>query len=106
MVGSCRKLRQLALELASVLQVGFDGGPDLELVVAQSPNRDAALAGLERWLHSHARVATFLQLEDILVDSMRGKSTNWTRIRVNLQHVPETERPKQEKPDPDDDPRH
>lgn len=74
------------------------------LVVAQSPNRDAALAGLERWLHSHARAATFLQLEDILVDSMRGKATNWTRIRVNLQHVPETERPKQEKPDPDDAP--
>jgi DNA ligase D-like protein (predicted polymerase) len=76
----------------------------LLLVVSQSPDRDAALAGLERWLHAHPRAATFLQIEDILVDSMRGRSTNWTRIRVNLQHVPEGERPKQAKPDPDDDP--
>jgi DNA ligase D-like protein (predicted polymerase) len=74
------------------------------LVIAQSPDRNAALAGLERWLHSHARAATFLQLEDILVDSMRGRSTNWTRVRVNVQNVPEIERPKQGKPDPDDDP--
>jgi len=74
------------------------------LVIAQSPDREAALAGLERWLHSHARAATFLQLEDILVDSMRGRSTNWTRVRVNLHNVPETERPKQGRPDPDDDP--
>ncbi|HYP99897.1 MAG TPA: non-homologous end-joining DNA ligase [Polyangiaceae bacterium] len=74
------------------------------LIIAQSPDRDAALAGLERWLHSNERAAAFLQLEDILVDSMRGRSTNWTRIRVNLQHVPEEERPKQGKPDPDDDP--
>ncbi|HYQ46716.1 MAG TPA: non-homologous end-joining DNA ligase [Polyangiaceae bacterium] len=74
------------------------------LVIAQSPDREAALAGLERWLHSHARAATFLQIEDILVDSMRGRSTNWTRVRVNLHNVPETERPKQGRPDPDDDP--
>ena len=74
------------------------------LVIAKSPDRDAALAGLERWLHAHAEVAACLQLEDILVDSMRGRSTNWTRIRVNLQNVPEAERPKRAKPDPDDDP--
>jgi len=74
------------------------------LVVAKSPDRDAALAGLERWLHGHAQVAASLQLEDILVDSMRGRSTNWTRVRVNLRNVPEAERPKQGKPDPDDDP--
>ena len=72
------------------------------LVIAQSPDRDAALAGLERWLHAHAAVAAHLQVEDILVDSMRGRSTNWTRVRVNLKNVPEAERPKQEKPDPDD----
>lgn len=75
------------------------------LVVAQSPDRDAALAGLERWLHAHARAAAFLQLEDILVDSMRGRSTNWTRVRVNLRNVPEAERPRPGKPDPDDAPR-
>jgi bifunctional non-homologous end joining protein LigD len=38
------------------------------------------------------------------VDSMRGRSSTWTRIRVNLRHVPESERPLQETPDPDDDP--
>ena len=74
------------------------------LVIAKSPDRDAALAGLERWLHKHAQAAASLQLEDILVDSMRGRSTNWTRVRVNLRNVPEADRPKQEKPDPDDDP--
>jgi len=74
------------------------------LVIAKSPDRDAALAGLERWLHAHAQVAAFLQLEDILVDSMRGRSTNWTRVRVNLRNVPPADRPKQNKPDPDDDP--
>ena len=72
------------------------------LVVAQSPDRDAALAGLERWLHAHPGVAACLQVEDILVDSMRGRSTNWTRVRVNLKNVPEAQRPKQAKPDPDD----
>jgi bifunctional non-homologous end joining protein LigD len=74
------------------------------LVIAKSPDRDAALAGLERWLHAHAQAARALQLEDILIDSMRGRSTTWTRVRVNLRHVPEGQRPKQAKPDPDDDP--
>jgi hypothetical protein len=73
-------------------------------VIAKSPDRDAALAGLERWLHAHAQVAASLQLEDILVDSMRGRSTNWTRVRLNLRNVPDAVRPKQGKPDPDDDP--
>ena len=74
------------------------------LVIAKSPDRDAALAGLEHWLHAHAEVAACLQLEDILVDSMRGRSTNWTRVRVNLRNVPDADRPKQDKPDPDDEP--
>jgi len=74
------------------------------LVIAKSRDRDAALAGLERWLHAHVDVAESLQLEDILVDSMRGRSRNWTRVRVNLRNVPEAQRPKQVTPDPDDDP--
>jgi hypothetical protein len=45
-----------------------------------------------------------LQPQDILVDSMRGRSSTWTRIRVNLEHVPVEIRPAQEAPDPDDDP--
>jgi hypothetical protein len=74
------------------------------LVVANSPNRDAALAGLERWKKRHAEVASLLAVDDVLVDSMRGRSSTWTRIRVNLRHVPVGLRPPQEAPDPDDDP--
>jgi bifunctional non-homologous end joining protein LigD len=74
------------------------------LVVANSPNKDAALAGLERWKSKHAEAASLLAVDDVLVDSMRGSSSTWTRIRVNLRHVPEELRPAQETPDPDDDP--
>jgi bifunctional non-homologous end joining protein LigD len=74
------------------------------VVVANSPNRDAALAGLEKWKRKHPQVAEFLAVDDVLVDSMRGRSSTWTRIRVNLRHVPATLQPSQETPDPDDDP--
>ena len=74
------------------------------LVVANSPSKDAALAGLERWKSKHAEAAKFLEVDDVLVDSMRGRSSTWTRIRVNLRHVPEGLRPPQEIPDPDYDP--
>jgi bifunctional non-homologous end joining protein LigD len=74
------------------------------VVVANSPGRDAALAGLERWKSKHASIVQFLAEDDVLVDSMRGRSSTWTRIRVNLRHVPESLWPVQETPDPDDDP--
>ena len=74
------------------------------LVVANSPDKEAALAGLERWKSKHAEVAELLAVDDVLVDSMRGRSSTWTRIRVNLRHVPEELRPPQETPDPDEDP--
>jgi bifunctional non-homologous end joining protein LigD len=74
------------------------------IVVANSPDKDAALAGLERWKSRYAAVAGLLAVDDVLVDSMRGTSSTWTRIRVNLRHVPEEQRPPQETPDPDDDP--
>src|SRR5688500_8859737 len=74
------------------------------LVVANSPSREAALAGLERWNRKHPEVAALLALDDVLIDSMRGRSSTWTRIRVNLRQVPEEMRPAQETPDPDDDP--
>jgi DNA ligase D-like protein (predicted polymerase) len=74
------------------------------LVVARSPSREAALAGLERWKARHPEAAARLAPDDVLVDSMRGRSANWTRVRVNLRHVPEAMRPPQEPPDPDDDP--
>src|SRR5262245_14321984 len=74
------------------------------LTIAPSPSKDAALAGLERWKTRHADVAALLAVDDVLVDSMRGRSSTWTRVRVNLRHVPEAQRPAQETPDPDDDP--
>ena len=74
------------------------------ITVANSPSEEAALAGLERWKAKYPDAAALLALEDILVDRMRGRSSTWTRIRVNLRHVPEGSRPPQETPDPDDDP--
>ena len=74
------------------------------LVVASSPRKEDALAGLERWKAKHAEAAAMLAIDDVLVDSMRGRSSTWTRIRVNLRHVPEEQRPPQETPDPDEDP--
>jgi DNA ligase D-like protein (predicted polymerase) len=74
------------------------------LVIANSPNKKAALEGLERWKAKYPKVAKRLAVDDVLVDSMRGRSSTWTRIRVNLRNVPEKIRPPQETPDPDDDP--
>ncbi len=74
------------------------------IVVANSPDKKAALAGLERWKTKHSKVAPLLAVHDVLVDSMRGRSSTWTRIRVNLRNVPEALRPAQDAPDPDDDP--
>ena len=74
------------------------------LTIANSPDKEAAVAGLERWKSKHSKIAEFVAIEDVLVDSMRGKNSTWTRIRVNLRHVPEELRPAQETPDPDDDP--
>lgn len=74
------------------------------IVVANSPDKAAALSGLERWKSKHAEAAALLATEDVLVDSMRGRSSTWTRIRINLRNVPEAMRPQQGTPDPDDDP--
>ncbi len=74
------------------------------LVIANSSSKEAALAGLERWKGAHSDAAEFIAVEDVLVDSMRGRNSTWTRIRVNLRNVPEELRPLQETPDPDDDP--
>jgi DNA ligase D-like protein (predicted polymerase) len=74
------------------------------VVIANSPEKTAALDGLERWKSKHPEAAKYLAAEDVLVDSMRGRSSTWTRIRVNLRNVPEALRPGEECPDPDDDP--
>jgi bifunctional non-homologous end joining protein LigD len=62
--------------------------------VAHSTKKDDALQQLEAWKQEHPTVAALLEPADILVDSMRGRSSTWTRVRINLQHVPEAERPK------------
>jgi len=74
------------------------------ITIANSPDKQAALAGLERWKGKNPEVAELLAVDDVLVDSMRGRSSTWTRIRINLRHVPEALRPPQGTPDPDDDP--
>ena len=74
------------------------------ITVAQAQHKDDALAGLERWKSRHPEAAARLQVDDVLVDSMRGRSSTWTRIRVNLRHVPEPDRPPEAPPDPDYDP--
>ncbi len=75
------------------------------VVVARAARKEDALAGLERWKERHPEAAARLSPEDVLVDAMRGRYTTWTRVRVNLQHVPEEERPPPEPPDPDFDQR-
>ena len=72
--------------------------------IARAKRQDDALAGLERWKKRHAQAAAHLEPADVLVDSMRGRSSTWTRIRINLQHVPENLRPPQEPLDPDEEP--
>ena len=72
--------------------------------IARAARKDEALAGLERWKARHPDVATHLHADDVLVDSMRGRSTTWTRIRVRLSNVPEELRPEQEPLEVDYDP--
>jgi DNA ligase D-like protein (predicted polymerase) len=74
------------------------------ITIARAAHQADALAGLERWKARHPAAAARLQADDVLVDTMRGRSTTWTRIRVNLRHVPEAERPADEPPSPDYDP--
>jgi bifunctional non-homologous end joining protein LigD len=70
--------------------------------IGRAREKANALAGLERWKGRHAEAAAHLQPADVLVDAMRGRSSTWTRIRVNLQHVPAELRPPQETLDPDE----
>jgi hypothetical protein len=70
--------------------------------IGRAKKKEDALAGLERWKKRHPDAAQHLQPADVLVDAMRGRYTTWTRIRVNLQHVPVSIRPAQEPLDPDE----
>ncbi len=72
--------------------------------IARAATEQEARDGLERWKARHPDVVPYLEPPDVLVDSMRGRSTTWTRIRVNLPHVPEERRPPQEALEVDYDP--
>jgi hypothetical protein len=74
------------------------------LVISQAAAKEDALAGLDRWRALHPEAAALLAEDDVLVDAMRGRSTLWWRVRVNLRHVPADQRPPAEPPDPDYDP--
>ncbi|HKP48580.1 MAG TPA: non-homologous end-joining DNA ligase [Gemmatimonadales bacterium] len=70
--------------------------------IGRAQRKEDALAGLERWKERHPQAASHLEPADVLVDAMRGRFTTWTRIRLNLQHVPPDLRPVQEPLDPDE----
>jgi DNA ligase D-like protein (predicted polymerase) len=70
--------------------------------IGRAKSREEALAGFERWKKRHPQAAAHLQPADVLVDAMRGRYSTWTRVRVNLEHVPERLRPPQEPLDPDE----
>jgi bifunctional non-homologous end joining protein LigD len=70
--------------------------------IGRARRKEDALAGLERWKERHPEAAAHLEPADVLVDAMRGRWSTWTRVRVNLQHVPAELRPPQEPLDPDE----
>ena len=72
--------------------------------VARAASQAEAQAGLERWKERHPDAAACLEPADIMVDAMRGRSSAWYRIRLNLRHVPAAERPGQEALEVDYDP--
>jgi bifunctional non-homologous end joining protein LigD len=72
--------------------------------IARAEFREQALEGLERWKARHPEIVPYLEPADVLVDAMRGRSTAWYRVRVNLIHVPAVDRPAQEALETDYDP--
>ncbi len=72
--------------------------------IARAATEAEAMAGLDRWRERHPDAWNKLEPADVLVDAMRGRNTTWTRIRLNLRHVPEDERPPQEPLEVDYDP--
>ena len=93
-VGSLDPLLRLAEELGPAEKPPKGAKPLIE--IARTKTRDEAMAALEVWRARHPGAAALLQPVDILVDGMRGPSSIWYRIRINLEHVPAAERPAQE----------
>jgi bifunctional non-homologous end joining protein LigD len=99
-----RKPRTTAESSATPKPTGRRTSTKPLLEIARARAKEDALAGLERWKARHPEAASRLEPADVLVDAMRGRFQTWTRIRVNLQHVPEAQRPPQEPLDPNEDP--
>jgi bifunctional non-homologous end joining protein LigD len=79
--------------------------PSMPLIeIARAKTKPEALAALDTWKARHPSAAGRLEPADVLLDAMRGRSSLWYRIRINLQHVPEPERPHQEPLEVDYDP--
>lgn len=102
-VGSLDGLLALAKELGPAEKAPRSGNgsgrrqslmPLIE--IARTRTKPEALAALDEWKSRHAAVVHSLQPADVLVDGMRGSSSLWYRVRVNLQHVPKADRPPQE----------
>jgi hypothetical protein len=89
---------------ASVSPTGRRQSTKPLIEIARAKTKAEAMDGLDRWKARHADVWSLLEPADVLVDSMRGRSSTWTRIRVNLEHVPEGQRPPQEPLEVDYDP--
>lgn len=106
--GSLQPLLELAQRLGPAEKPPKGVGrrqPTMPLIeIARAKTKDEALEGLERWKARHPSVVPQLQPADILVDGMRGRSSLWYRIRINLHNVPESERPPQEPLEVDYDP--
>ena len=98
-----RKQRGEPARVAPSRQKGRQSKQPL-ITVSKAQHKEDAVAGLERWKARNPEAATHLKADDVLIDAMRGRSSTWTRIRVNLRHVPEDQRPAEEAPDPDYDP--
>jgi hypothetical protein len=62
--------------------------------IARADREDEAVAAAEAWKARHPEVASHLAPEDVLVDRMRGSSSLWYRVRINLTKVPAALRPK------------
>jgi DNA ligase D-like protein (predicted polymerase) len=92
--GSLESILRLAEELGPPERAPKAGKPLIE--IARTKTRDEAMAALDQWRRRHPAAAALLHPADVLVDGMRGPSSVWYRIRINLEHVPAPDRPAQE----------
>jgi bifunctional non-homologous end joining protein LigD len=72
--------------------------------ISRARTREEALEGLERWKERHPGIVERLAPSEVLVDAMRGRSTAWYRVRLNVTSIPADERPAQEELETDYDP--